>query len=101
MKASELRKNYIHAHGVALLTVGRAGHTLVETSPDDWPERLSALGSIDWSRNNTGLWEGRAMVRGRMSKGRDSVRLTANVLEQTLGLPLTEKEQSLQQLLVD
>ncbi len=101
VKASELRKNYIHAHGVALLAVGRAGHTLVETYPGDWPERLSALGSIDWSRENTALWEGRAMVRGRMSKARDSVRLTANVLKEALGLPLTAKEQSLEQLRVD
>jgi DNA sulfur modification protein DndB len=101
VKASELRKNYVHAHGVALLAVGHAGHTLVETYPDDWPERLSALGSIDWSRENTTLWEGRAMVRGRMSKARDSVRLTANVLKQALGLPLTEKEQSLEQQRVD
>ena len=99
VKAAELRRNYVHAHGVALLAIGRAGHALVETYPGDWPQRLSILGSIDWSRENTALWEGRAMVRGQMSKARDSVLSTTNVLKQALGLSLTEKEQALERRL--
>jgi DNA sulfur modification protein DndB len=99
VKAAELRKNYVHAHGVALLAIGHAGHILVETHPGDWLERLSALERIDWSRENTALWEGRAMVRGRMSKERDSVLLTASALKHALGLPLTEKEQAIERRL--
>jgi len=43
------------------------------------------------------IWEGRAMVRGKMSKSRDSIVLTANVLKRAMGLPLTSKEQELEQ----
>jgi DNA sulfur modification protein DndB len=100
VKAAELRRDYIHAHGVALLAIGRVGHTLIEAYPADWPERLSALKRIDWSRENTALWEGRAMVRGRMSKARDSVQLTANAIKQALGMELTEREQVLEQRLL-
>lgn len=37
------------------------------------------------------------MVRGKMSKSRDSIVLTANVLKRAMGLPLTSKEQELEQ----
>jgi DNA sulfur modification protein DndB len=97
VKAAELRRYYVHTHSVALLAIGHAGCALLKAYPEDWSERLSALGSLDWSRENVSLWEGRAMVRGRMSKARDNVWLTTNILKQILGLSLTEKEQSLEQ----
>ncbi|MCP4370392.1 MAG: DNA sulfur modification protein DndB [Deltaproteobacteria bacterium] len=100
LKSAKLRQNYVHAHGVTLLAIGHTGHTLVTQYPDDWPERLLPLDELDWSRENTSLWEGRAMVRGRMSKARDSVLLTANVLKKSLGLSLTDKEQSLEEQLL-
>jgi DNA sulfur modification protein DndB len=96
---AQLRKSFVHAHSVTLLAVGMAGHALIEACPDDWSERLRILGELDWSRENTALWEGRAMIRGRMSKARDSAQLTANVLKQALGLTLTKKEQVLEQRL--
>lgn len=96
VKAVELRQNYIHAHGVTLVAIGYAGHELVKTFPDDWPKRLSVLSKIDWSRKNIGLWENRAMIRGRMSKARDSVKLTSNLIKKTLEIPLTDKEQELE-----
>jgi DNA sulfur modification protein DndB len=96
LKSADLRQNYVHAHGVALLAIGQAGHSLVKSYPDDWPKRLKALGEIDWSRKNVSLWEGRAMIRGRMSKTRDSVKLTANVIKKAMGLTLTQEEQSLE-----
>jgi DNA sulfur modification protein DndB len=96
VKTAELRQNYVHAHGVALLAIGHAGHALVTTHPGDWPKRLIALREVDWSRDNTVLWEGRAMVRGRMSKAHANVQLTTNELKQTLGLRLTETEQALE-----
>ena len=91
MKAAELRKNYVHGHGVGLVAIGRVGHSLVTTEPDDWPEKLRRFGEIDWSRSNSDHWEGRAMLRGRMSKAKDSIILTTNLLKETLGLPLTEE----------
>lgn len=95
-KSSELRQNYVHAHGVTLVAIGYAGHSLVTNYPNDWIERLKMLGDIDWSRSNVEVWEGRAMMRGRMSKARDSVQLTANVIKQALHLQLSAKEANLE-----
>lgn len=99
MKAADLRKNYIHAHGVGLVAIGRAGHSLVINEPDDWPDKLREFNEIDWSRSNKELWEGRAMVRGRMSKAKDSVKLTANAIKTSLSLPLTAQEKKLEEKL--
>jgi DNA sulfur modification protein DndB len=51
-------------------------------------ERVAALRDLDWSRSNVGLWEGRAMVGGRVSKASSNVILTANVLMDRLALAL-------------
>lgn len=96
LKAAEFRQNYVHAHGVTLLAIGKAGHSLIINYPEDWSEHLKSLGEIDWSRKNTDLWEGRSMVRGRMSKARDSVKLTTNVIKKAMKLPLTDEEQALE-----
>jgi DNA sulfur modification protein DndB len=94
--ASHLRQHYVHSHSVTLLAIGMVGHELIATYPDSWSEELRKLQTIDWSRDNTALWEGRAMVRGKMSKARDSVNLTAIAIKQAVGLLLTEKEQALE-----
>jgi len=92
-----LRPEYIHVHSVTLLAIGRAGAALIATHPDDWHARLKVWGDLDWSRKNP-AWEGRAMLRGRMSKQHSSIQLTANALKMALGLPLTEKEKELEKL---
>ena len=97
--SARLRQMCVHAHTVTLIAIGIVGHDLIATYPDDWQEQLGLFGKLDWSRENTTLWEGRAIVRGRMSKSRDSVGLTAIAIKQKLELPLTEKEQSLEQRL--
>lgn len=99
VSAFELRKNYVHSHGVALQALAIAGKQLISLYPDDWPDRLAILEEIDWRRANTDYWEGRAMRRGKMSKARDNVTLTANGIKQTLDLPLTSKEQKLEEVL--
>jgi DNA sulfur modification protein DndB len=99
ISAAELRRRYVHAHAVTLLAIGRAGHTLVTRYPDSWRQRLQLLDDMDWSRENTQLWEGRAMVHGKMSKSRDSIRLTTNVIKRALDLELSEEEQELERRL--
>ena len=92
-----LRPEYIHVHSVTLLAIGRAGAALIAAYPDDWQARLKTWGDLDWSRKNP-AWEGRAMLRGRMSKQHSSIQLTANALKTALGLSLTEKEKELEKL---
>jgi DNA sulfur modification protein DndB len=96
---SELRREYIHSHGIALYSLGLMGSALLKQEPGAWTERLKGLESIDWSRRNTQLWEGRALVGGRISKATMNVRLTSSLLKTRLGLSLTKEENRLEEAL--
>jgi DNA sulfur modification protein DndB len=89
---AELRKEYIHTHGIALHAIGRAGHSLIEQYPDVWREKLPQLQKMNWSRENTKVWEGRAMVGGRINKSQANLALTTNIIKIFLGLQLTPDE---------
>lgn len=88
-----LRANFVHAHGVTLQALGRAGGDLLSAYPDDWERHLACVQTIDWSRTNTELWEGRALVNGRITKGERNIVLVANVVKRSLALPYTAEEQ--------
>ena len=90
--SAELRRDFIHAHGLFLHALGIVGCTLVAGDPKRWRERLKAVSKIDWSRSNSKLWEGRAMVGGRVSKAHNNVLLTASVIKKALGLALSPEE---------
>jgi DNA sulfur modification protein DndB len=96
VSTAELRQNFVYAHGVGLQALGIAGAALLFSKPKDWKQQLRKLRSIDWSRNDEALWEGRAMVHGRISKATANVQLTANVIKKALGLKLTNDEASLE-----
>jgi DNA sulfur modification protein DndB len=91
--ASEARENYIHSHGIALQAIGRAGRVLLAHAGRGWKTRLLRLQEIDWSRRNVKLWEGRALIGGKVSKGTTNVILTSNVVKQRLGIDLSPDEQ--------
>lgn len=93
---AELRENFIHVHGVALQAIGIAGAELVSKFPEDWKEKLALIKSIDWHRSNTSVWEGRAMLQGRINKAQRQVYLTANYIKKTLELPLQPEDQNLE-----
>lgn len=77
--ASELREGFIHAHGIALQALGKAGNALMRSHPGKWKAMLKALQNINWARSNASLWEGRAMIGGKVSKVTTNVVLTTNV----------------------
>lgn len=92
LPASEVREGYIHSHGIALQALGLAGNTLLKNHPKDWKKRLESLQKIDWSRGNTKLWEGRAMIGGKISKVTTNVILTTNVVKKALSVPLDSEQ---------
>lgn len=96
MTASEIRKDYIHSHGIALQAIGRVGAALLRGEPKAWKRKLKALRSVDWARANSKLWEGRALVGGRVSKAENNVVLTTNVLKRALSITLMPEEQRLE-----
>lgn len=90
---ADLRRQFIHVHGIALAAIARVGNTILQRNPRTWVKKLRRLRSVDWSRQNTLLWQGRAMIAGRLSKSTINVVLTGNALKQHLGVPLTDEEQ--------
>lgn len=100
MTAAHARQNYVHSHTVTLLAIGMAGHDLIKSHPKDWSERLHILEKVNWSKRNTSLWEGRAMMRGKMSKTHDSVKLTAIAIKRIFELELSKQDQALEQRLL-
>jgi DNA sulfur modification protein DndB len=96
LAASEVREGYIHSHGIALQAIGTAGNSLMMQYPQDWRKKLSALKKIDWSRNNAQLWEGRALIGGKVSKVTTNVILTTNVIKKALGLLLEADEEKIE-----
>ena len=96
LSAGEIRQDFIHSHGVVLHALGRVGNALFDARINRWQSRLKHLRDIDWRRANEDLWEGRAMVGGRVSKSQQHVTLTTNAVKAALDLPLGEDEQAIE-----
>lgn len=89
----DLRVNFVVGHGVFLEAIGLVGHYLYENQPTDWNDYISNLTFIDWSRNNSKDWLGRAYGQtGRINKTNETIQLTANLIKKKLNLPLLENE---------
>jgi DNA sulfur modification protein DndB len=95
VSAGEVRRDFIHSHGIVLHALGKAGNAVVTTSRDKraWAKTLKGLGQIDWHRSNSEVWEGRATSGGRVSKSAGNVLLTTALIRKNLGLPLPDDEQ--------
>ncbi len=81
---SQLRREMVHAHGIALEAIAIAGARAINEAPFTWREVLRGLQRIDWSRTNSNLWEGRALMGGRVNRSRTSILLTAELLSRWL-----------------
>jgi DNA sulfur modification protein DndB len=88
----EIRRDYVHSHGVVLQALGIAGHSLIEQHPTKWQRTLKKLNGIDWSRSNSKLWEGRTTVGGTVTKARTNLVLTTNLFKKLFDIPLTQEE---------
>jgi DNA sulfur modification protein DndB len=97
MAAGDVRRDFIHSHGIALQAIGKCGNTLLHNGRDNWKRRLRRLKKIDWSRSNAKLWEGRALIGGRVSNAASNVILTTNAIKKHLGLRLAADEQRVEE----
>lgn len=95
IRSPEVRADFIHSHGIVLTALGRVGNSLLRASgsPQEWRPTLEKLRSLDWSRANTRLWGGRALVGGRVSKAANHVLLTTAAIRKHLDLALPADEQ--------
>lgn len=91
--AGGVRTDFIHTHSVVLHALGIAGNQLLREVPEEeWADTLSRLQTIDWRRNATDTWEGKAMTDGKVSKSRANVELTSAFLADTLGLNPSDRQ---------
>lgn len=97
--AGEVRANCIHTHSVVLQALARTGRALILRHPKQWQKKLCHLNEIDWRRSNSKLWEGRALVGGKLSKAHHNIVLTANAIKQHLDLALSPEEQCVEDAL--
>ena len=66
----DLRQNRVHAHGVALSAIGTAGADLVAGAPRRVAVQAAETADCGLVALEPRLWEGRAMVHGRISKAK-------------------------------
>lgn len=95
VSAGEIRKDFIHSHGIVLHALGKVGNTLLRQNlpPATWDKQLKKLQTIDWHRSNSTVWEGRATVGGKVTKGASNVLLTTALIRTVMGLALPPDEQ--------
>lgn len=90
MTAGAFRAQYLYGQAVVLDALGRVGNGLI-LDERPWAEKLKGLGKVSWRRDDP-VWEGRAVIGGVVSKGRQSVILTAAVIKAALGIELAADE---------
>lgn len=98
VSSSELRRDYIHAHGVAMQAIATSGNRLLAEFPEGWEARLKGLLTIDWARANRKLWDGRALVTGKVNRSRTNVVLVSNVISKAIGVPLSAEARRVEDL---
>lgn len=96
VSSGEIRRDFIHSHGIVLQSLGKIGNAIVRASDDEnqWSKVLAKLKNIDWHRSNAAVWEGRATIGGKVSKGAANVLLTAGYIRSVLGMDLPPDEQN-------
>jgi len=92
----DVRKSYVHVHGILLHAFGMLGCSLISKYPKQWKAKLKVLNDINWKKSNKVDWEGRAMLGGRLTKVGMNITLTNNLLKNKLGLNLTDKEKEIE-----
>ena len=93
MTSGEIRKDFVHSHGVLLQAFGKVGSAIYLNSrraPNF--KVLDKLSLIDFQRSNLKDWEGRVMIGGRMSKASNSIVLASSLIKAYLGIDLTPEE---------
>ena len=88
----DLRENYIATQSIVIQAMGRIGNYLFQHKEIELEQCLQRLENINWHRNSQ-QWYLRAINRnGRIITNKRAALLIANVIKQTLGLPLSANE---------
>lgn len=88
----DLRENYIITQAVVIQALGRVGNYFYKHRNVGFKDYLRKLKDIDWKRNASHWYLRTIRANGRMISSETAVILTANVIKQTLGVPLDRDE---------
>ena len=91
MTAGEIRRDFVHSHGVLLQAFGRIGASMNAGAKPDY-RSLVNVKKINWSRSNAKDWEGRVMMGGRLTKASNSVVLASAFIKHIIGMELSPEE---------
>ena len=92
----DLRELYIVTQGVTIDALGMLGNYLIRNRETYSLDVLQGLSAINWRRNNTEDWLGRAIdKKGKIVKSRLYITLTYLRIKQLLQLPLDKEEKQL------
>ncbi len=81
----DLRINFIAGHSIFVEAIGELGRNLRDGNPNSWQEDLKKLRYLDWSRNNTDDWLGRAFSEnGRIQKTNQNILQTAEKMKELI-----------------
>jgi len=88
LKASEMRKHYLHSFGITLEAIALiCSELLLKGEPIEGT--VAEIASLNWHRSNTNDWWGNIIgPSGRVSKNKASTRLTALKIVELLGLDI-------------
>lgn len=90
---AELRRNYILCLNITILAFGHIGLYFYSNPGINMLETLALLQKVDWSRDNSNYWKGRAIREdGKVNTGETAIALISNKLKQLLDIPLTNDE---------
>jgi DNA sulfur modification protein DndB len=92
MTAGEVRRDFLHSHAIVLQALGIVGREIQALPNTALKKKIQSLTNIDWARSNAVVWEGRALIGGRVSKSSQNVTLTTNLIKRHLGLELGPEE---------
>lgn len=93
LSKKDLRENYIVTQGVTILALGRLGKFYSEHPEINMERSLTGLRSVDWLRNNTESWFGRAIkTNGSINRSEHGIYLTYIQIKRHLNLPISEEE---------
>ena len=55
LTSGEIRKDFLHSHGIAIQSLAITGHQLLNENPKDWKKKLSLIKNIDWFTSQDSL----------------------------------------------
>lgn len=76
---AELRKDFVHANTNMLESIAIAGNHLIKQFPKEWSQKLVGFQKVDWRRINP-EWDGKIIIRGKMSKTKAGMNSAAKIL---------------------